>query len=118
MKIIDLLNKIANGEDVPVKIKYKGKILYYDDEDNETNNYNATFNYYDKDGNKGLFSGWVGQYINNEVEILEEEKKIPEKLNVVDFERNYEYRDNCEESFKDLVLKLNEIIDYFKSKGE
>ena len=29
MKIIDLLNKIANGEEVPKKIKYKGSIYTY-----------------------------------------------------------------------------------------
>ena len=115
MKIIDLLNKIANGEDMPVKIKYKGIILYYDDEDNETNNYNATFNYYDKDGNKGLFNGWVGQYINNEVEILEE-KKIPEKLNL----DKDELLKNVIITAQDYVIegKINEIIDYLKSKGE
>lgn len=128
MKIIDLLNKIANGEDVPVKIKYKGRILYYDDEDNETNNYNATFNYYDKDGNKGLFSGWIGQYINNEVEILEEEKKIPEKLETFKDKNNeiflddlcYKYmpihKDSLSFNEQVIVDKLNEALDYLKSK--
>lgn len=30
IKIIDLFNKIANGEEVPKKIKYKGLIYYQD----------------------------------------------------------------------------------------
>lgn len=49
------------------------------------------------------------------------EKKIPEKLETVDFEKNYEYRINCEQSFQDIVIKINEIIDYLdylKSKGD
>ena len=29
MKVIDLLNKIANGEEVPKKIKYDGSIYEY-----------------------------------------------------------------------------------------
>lgn len=29
MKVIDLLNKIANGEEVPKKIKYKGTSYEY-----------------------------------------------------------------------------------------
>ena len=33
MKIIDLLNKIANGEEVPKKIKYKNKIYEWKEYD-------------------------------------------------------------------------------------
>ena len=33
MKIIDLLNKIANGEEVPKKIKIKDEIWIYDEID-------------------------------------------------------------------------------------
>ena len=34
MKVIDLLNKIANGEEVPYRIKYNGRIYEYADENN------------------------------------------------------------------------------------
>ena len=50
--------------------------------------------------------------LNQEVEILEEEKKIPEKLD------EYEY-DTANEIL--IIRKINEIIDcldYLKSKGE
>jgi hypothetical protein len=76
MKIIELLNKIANGEEVPKKIKYKNNILYYDDD--YTKEYPPTFNYYDEEGNNGLIEGWLCQYINDEVEIIEEDKKDEE----------------------------------------
>ena len=109
IKMKELLKKILNGEDVPKKIKYENTIYTYF-EDNE---YLSTK--YREDEYNGLCIDYIPS-LEKEVEIIEEEKKIPEKLDIVDFERNYEYRDNCEESFKDLVLKLNEIIDYFKSK--
>ena len=39
MRVIDLLNKIANGEEVPKKILYNGAIREYNDEDKDyTNN--------------------------------------------------------------------------------
>ena len=49
--------------------------------------------------------------LNDEVEILEEEKKIPEKLNISNFPKH-------NNSLKKTAIKLNEIIDYLKSKGE
>lgn len=46
--------------------------------------------------------------LNDEVEILEEEKKIPEKLNKQHFHKKQ----------RQLANKINEIIDYLKSKGD
>ena len=43
MKIIDLLNKIANGEEVPKKIKYRGHIYQYQYKDTKETN---IINYY------------------------------------------------------------------------
>ena len=49
------------------------------------------------------------------VDILEEEKKIPEKLyGIVNPKEKTERVPNNEE----LMYKINEIIDYLKSKGE
>ena len=128
MKIIDLLNKIANGEEVPKKIKYENRILYLEDEAEE---YEPTFNYYDKDGNNPLFEGWIGQYLNDEVEIIEdtpeEENKIPEKLedfNLTTYSRDDEdlglelHYTGVSNTFNDVYFKINEIIDYLKSKGD
>ena len=116
MKVIDLLNKIANGEEVPEKIRFdstywKRKIgeknVYYVDEDDKIDlfvylfRYNLTFT------------------LNDEVEIIEE-KKIPEKL---DEYANVSGDLACDWTFgeKKLKDKINEIIDYLdylKSKGE
>ena len=100
MKIIDLLNKIANGEEVPLIIKYNNKIYEYTKEIEW---------YLREDLKSELFID--KNRLNDEVEIIEEEKKIPEKLFG---EPRHIYNDN--ELY--IVGKVNEIIDYLKSKGE
>lgn len=73
IKIIDLLNKIANGEEVPKKIRYNSiyrSPLVYDEqaEDYDNNGKSYMFVY--------LFSYKIpSKFLNNEVEIIEEKKK-------------------------------------------
>ena len=106
MKIIDLLNKIANGEEVPKKIMYKDKIYKFDCDDGDYfNNENSEFLFAD------LFERcWTQDFINDTVEILEEEKKIPEKLDI--------NLGNMTPTEKYISNTVNGIIDYLKSKGE
>jgi hypothetical protein len=122
MKIIDLLNKIANGEEVPKKIRIT------DIDDRITRHYNF---FYDEDGQEykddELFPLGarliLDRVLNEKVEILEEEKKIPEKITmragiVGDINNKIENLDINQMAIED---KLNEIIDYFyylKSKGD
>jgi len=114
MKIIDLLNKIANGEEVPKKIKYENDIYVLTD----------NYCYYCDETNLILSDRIFAEYsrLNDEVEILEE-KKIPERLyNYISCGWNGTCKDlKREELFGDLKQigsKINEIIDYLKSKGE
>ena len=78
MKVIDLLNKIANGEEVPKKLRLKDKLykdLYYQ--------YNERYNCYDLLG-KNLKAGcYVFGYseLNDELEIIED---TPEKNKRID----------------------------------
>ena len=73
IKIIDLLNKLANGEDTPNELKYgdltfiKNNIGFYQDE----YGFNLT-----------AYICYDYSNLNDEIEIIEEEKKIelPEKL--------------------------------------
>lgn len=104
MKIIDLLNKIANGEEVPKKIKYNNIILSYDKDLSDYYKYYGEYLFYHLFGKDKL------DFLNNEVEILEEEKKIPEKLEILPDNEHY--------SNEVLYGKINEIIDYLKSKGK
>ena len=112
MKIIELLNKIANGEEVPKKIKYCGTIYEKFDYNNK---------YYDIEVNskeKDILSEHLASksFYNDEVEILEEENKIPEKL--TKFEAPFLKGDKPDIRFSLIIDQINELIDYLKSKGE
>lgn len=129
MKIINLLNKIANGEEVPKKIYYNGKIWNYENSDYFASDYGYLFDRYNVSG-----------MLNDEIKIIEEEKKAP-TLN--DIRESYglpriekkkipekiEYYDDSiawvidgigqlSDVDKVIVDKLNEVLDYLKSKGE
>jgi len=103
MKIIDLLNKIANGEiDYTRRFDAKVGMNYC--------NINSYFEVYPINEN----------YLNAEIdlEILEEENKIPEKLH-----HCYTSTDNEDIKFlikniNEFVDRYNELLDYLKSKGE
>ena len=102
MKIIDLLNKIANGEEVPKEIFYKKQWWKY----NPNNDYEGT--------------DWGGCFLNNvlicdlndEVEIIEE-KEI-EKLDITD-RRKWE---DCTPLTVEIMAKINELIDEIKKLKE
>ncbi len=102
MKVIDLLNKIANGEEVPKKIKYDDEEFVFTGYNSASKNYNNEL--------EDLFEVLDGSMLNDEVEIIEE-KKIPQKLNKQHFHKKQ----------RQLANKINEIIDYLdylKSKGD
>lgn len=109
IKMKELLKKILNGEDVPKKIKYENTIYTYF-EDNE---YLSTK--YREDEYNGLCIDYVPS-LEKEVEIIEEDKKIPEKLNL-DID---ELRGKETPRAIDYLIegKINQIIDYLKSKGD
>ena len=114
MKVIDLLNKIANGEELHFyvmnngfKTEYfyeKGKPLRYDD---------------DEDVEWRISEDWL----NCEVEIIEEDKKI-KKICIFPTldDENFAYEDGNKPSNvlihheieKLLINKINEIIEYLE----
>ena len=123
MKIIDLLNKIANGEEVPQKIIYK---------DNE---YKWERNTDYRKGDIFLFTEECicQTFLNAKVEIIEEEKEI-EKLDVAllgqcdnwlrcptneatkqDVELNPYIIDNIRENTLYFQRKINELIETINS---
>ena len=53
--------------------------------------------------------------LDKEVEILEEEKKVPEKLNKLLYREDYATQNAC---IDDIIRQFNNLIDYLKSKGE
>ena len=103
----ELLGMVKDGK-APKKIKYDGqeykitKILL------EDNNY--YFNYINED--MECIFPINTNHLNNEVEILEE-KKIPEKLELIENGDFVELPESI-----DLMNKINEIINYIKRKGD
>ena len=124
IKVIDLLNKIANGEEVAKEIKVNDNIYHYDETDcNEFYRYRTMTN--------ELLTDYAD--LSDKVEILEEEKKLPEKLEEIgniDYNLGYIDYKNIEVlknwlnndiqsilNELDLIVKnQNQIIDYLKSK--
>lgn len=114
MKIIDLLNKIANGEEVPKKIRIT------DIDDRITKHYNF---FYDEDEQEykddELFPLGarliLDRVLNKKVEIIEpQEYKIPKKLNLdTDKLRGKETPRAIDYLIED---KINEILDYLEVK--
>lgn len=121
MKIItmyELLGMVKDGK-APKRIKYNDYEYQYHDKEHGycRSGYDCTYICLNTD--YCLFNS-----LNDTVEILEEEKKIPEKLNIT-YEKNCKnnYKWKCEgynisTPQKLIADKVNSIIDYLKSKGE
>ena len=103
MKIIDLLNKIANGEKIPKYIKYYDRL--HQKEDTMMCCYNNII--YKLDNN--IFD------LLDEVEVIEEDKKI-EKILLSTIEGKPMTLYTGAEV--EIIEKINEIIDYLEDKNE
>lgn len=119
----ELLGMVKDGN-TPKKIKYDDIEFVYGAFNDENkfikglDKKNGKSGYYCEEQN-GWFEFYIGDILNDTVEILEEEKKIPEKLNYVHPDISCSYNESelllRIEANKD---KINSIIDYLKSKGE
>lgn len=109
IKVIDLLNMISKGKEVPKKIKFYGKYyIWYDNR--YTGNKGYCLEPLKSDSNSFLEINTVYD-LNKEVEIIEEEKKIPEKLDEYIYTDSLNYN-QCNYMFENLTNKINEICDY------
>ena len=114
MKIIDLLVKISQGERMPKKIKYEGYVWEYDKvaKDYYRNDIDEEYIYLFQD----LFKKETGFFINNEVEIIEEDKNI---IRLEFEEGNIEDKLFLARYITHNRAKINELIDEVnKLKGE
>ena len=118
MKIIDLLNKIANGEKVPKKIKYKNKIYEWKEYDvcygkiMTKKGWVKEHGYVAEENRTYFYLKHCYQDLNDKVEIIEEQKKIPEKIEQVEIDVTMAIGEQI------CASKINEIIDYLESKGD
>ena len=101
IKVIDLFNKIANGEEVPNHIRYEGIDLYYNKKNNcydlimsNVREEFYTFSYSD---------------LNNEVEIIEDTPKEDKKIEKLEGSCDMTTSEICR--MNNIEVKINEIID-------
>lgn len=103
IRVIDLFNKRANGEEIPEKIKYNGEIYYLND---------GNYSTYNKYGYLKRFFQWewsLFEHLNDEIEIIEEDKKI-KNIGTIYFN----------ETPTEAILhrKIEEIIDYINKEDK
>lgn len=118
--IYELIGMIKDGK-APKRIIYDKSTYWYNGLEKDYYKY-TTKDFNDEDI-EYLFDYKITEILNDTVEILEEEKKIPEKLeSYISCGWNGTCKDlKRDELFEDLKKignKINEIIDYLKSKGE
>ena len=92
IKVISLLVRIANGENIPKKIKYDNQVFEY--RKDMLDYYCCDYDFY--------LMGYP-KILNEEVEIIEEDKKI-EKIDYIG------YGEDGDLQYK-IIDKINEIID-------
>jgi len=103
IKIIDLLNKIANGEEFPKKVKFEDKIYTY---------YNEMTDYKNED--YFLFNmisdGCVKDFLNDKVEIIEEQEEIDiQNIEKIQFPDNAALRDTRDLIVNQLVQAVKQL---------
>ena len=103
MKVIDLLNKIANGEEIPKKFIYRDYTYYLQ---------SGMCHRCDEKGT--IFEeDYVLENLNDEIEIIEGDKKIEKIKEVV----NMKNRDNMVNlNIQILFSKINEIIEVINNE--
>ena len=114
MKVIDLLNKIANGEEVPKRIKISDNYYHFDIDDSDY--YNDVDNKATLIENIYLHNAYV--WLNKEVEILDEEDKdiplIPDdELHEFNTKEKILNLDKLNYNFKVLKEKINQVVEEF-----
>lgn len=92
IKVIDLLNKIANKEEVPKKIKWQDNIYEYDFED-DLGYASARMDFGVRQYLTDDLSLDTFKDLNDEVEILEENTEKIEELTRYEDMEEYDYRD-------------------------
>lgn len=115
IKIIDLLNMISKGEEVPEKIKKTWVYEWNYDYIREK------FTYMQEDGTRFDEDWLIENILNEEIEIIEpQEHKIPEKLNIINgavdgkWENGKSYNYTLSAPQTVIIHKINEIIDYLE----
>lgn len=112
MKVIDLLNKIAKGEEVPKIIKYD--TIYYYFRNYDYKEYEILEDYIDE---QSSFIEKIDFYkLNDEIEIIEEEKDIEEIDICTGGIMGFDGVENITGALKDKINELVREINKLKNK--
>lgn len=107
--IYELLGMIKDGK-APDKIKFHNIIYELKDKFEDSCRYVAIYG--EREGTILGTDFILTKCLDDEIEILEEEKKIPEKITPESMIKSNQSIND------DIIDKINEIIDYLESKGE
>ena len=107
IKIIELLNKIANDESYRPTVKYQEMTYtYHYDIGDYTNDFNGEY---------GIFSGWaLNLMLNNEVEILEDNIEEIEELPKMNFFELVMDEVKTAIAMEKIKLKVDELVKAIK----
>lgn len=116
IRVIDLLNKIANGEEVPYKVKYNGIIFTYNSSNKQG------LKYVDLNKENEVFYRYLTGVVNkltDEVEIIEEQEEIDiQKLdenikyyNIIGYSENEKMLFNM---IQDTANRINKLVQAVK----
>lgn len=110
IKIIDLLNKIANNEEVPEKIMFDEWLYIYNEREKT---------YYDEE-DRTLWQSYNFKILTDEVEIIEEPKedKIQKIYHCETSLTQNEVEIFITENLNQMVDKINELIDEINNLKE
>lgn len=116
MKVIDLINKIANDENMPRKIIYEGDIFEYRRDLDDYEIYDEINNHYDY-LLENPYGKAYSEFFNDEIEVIEEEKNI-EKLPYYSLEKVQKAK-NKKEWYEKIVELFEQMTnDYHKKINE
>ena len=114
IKIIDLLNKIANGEEVPEMVEYSNVLFKYDEDFK---------NYISENMSGDIFSYIDGTCFNDAIEVIKITVE-PKKIEKIEWNNKSKWNGNHIDETEMLMSRteqlknsLNEVIDYI-NKGD
>ena len=116
MKVIDLLNKMANNEEMPKKIRYGSYIMIYNIDENDYRT--PEQDYYDCDVKTyKWFTDCIdiSTSLNDEIEIIEEK---PKKIEEIDDDNSIweEQAKDIDYIFKNKIDELTKAVNYLLEK--
>lgn len=116
MKVIDILNKINNNEEIPEKIKFDNTIFEYDKSQKEYN-HKKDNGYYETLLYRVMTTHFIDVLLRAEVEIIEENKEI-EELEILESDRKVmaAFVIKNREKINELIRAVNKINKERKDK--